>query len=146
MNPDAGDLALTAGWGHPGRKGIIMPGSGRVTERERASDEITALREGLELLGIDINTGLELLGHRTCDVYLNERAFWRNVPLGVWTFTLGGYQVLKKWLSYREMDLYGRILTIDEVHEFTNVAHRIAAILLIQPSLDTNYHEVKTAG
>ena len=35
------------------------------------------------------------------DIYLNDRAYWRNVPANVWGYKLGGYQVLKKWLSYR---------------------------------------------
>ena len=33
---------------------------------------------------------------------LNESAYWRNVPEKVWDYTIGGYQVIKKWLSYRE--------------------------------------------
>ena len=43
-----------------------------------------------------------LLGERTFDVYLNADAMWANVPAKVWEYTLGGYQVIKKWLSYRE--------------------------------------------
>jgi hypothetical protein len=41
-----------------------------------------------------------LLGDRTCDVYLNGAAYWKNVSSRVWGYTLGGYQVIKKWLSY----------------------------------------------
>ena len=26
-------------------------------------------------------------------------AYWRNVPAAVWGYKLGGFQVLKKWLS-----------------------------------------------
>ena len=37
------------------------------------------------------------LGETTFDVYLNEEAFWRNIPSAVWDYRLGGYQVLKKW-------------------------------------------------
>jgi hypothetical protein len=29
------------------------------------------------------------------------------VPSRVWAYTLGGYQVIKKWLSYREHDVLG---------------------------------------
>ena len=50
------------------------------------------------------------MGDTTADVYLNGDAFWRNVPAAVWTYRLGGYQVLKKWLSYRERSLLGRAL------------------------------------
>ena len=43
-----------------------------------------------------------MLGDATFDIWLNDHAFWRNVPAAVWNYRLGGYQVLKKWLSYRE--------------------------------------------
>ena len=33
VNPDAGDLAVTAGWGHAGQGGVTMPGKGRFVER-----------------------------------------------------------------------------------------------------------------
>ncbi len=42
------------------------------------------------------------LGETTFDVFPNDVAFWRNVPAKMWAYTLGGYQVMKKWLSYRE--------------------------------------------
>ena len=42
---------------------------------------------------------------------------------------LGGYQVLKKWLSYRERNVLGRALLPEEVQHFTDTARRIAAIL-----------------
>ena len=45
----------------------------------------------------------------------------KNVPRPVWEYTLGGYQVLKKWLSYREQTLLGRPLTVDEVTYFRDV-------------------------
>jgi hypothetical protein len=32
----------------------------------------------------------------------------------VWDYTIGGYQVIKKWLSYREHKLLVRPLTTDE--------------------------------
>lgn len=87
---------------------------------------------------------LRLLGEKTCDVHLNGTAFWRNVPLNVWEYTMGGYQVIKKWLSYREQNILGRALKPEEVREVTNMARRIAAIILMQPSLDENYLRVKT--
>ena len=60
---------------------------------------------------------------------LNDRAYWANVPAAVWSYRLGGYQVLKKWLSYRERTVLGRPLHPDEVQHFTDTARRIAAIL-----------------
>ncbi len=40
----------------------------------------------------------------------------------VWDYTIGGYQVIKKWLSYREHKLLGRPLTTDEAREVINIA------------------------
>ena len=79
------------------------------------------------------------LGENAVDVFLNDGAFWRCVPSGVWTYTLGGYQVIKKWLSYREHGVLGRALTVEEAREVTGMARRIAAILLLEPSLDENF-------
>jgi Type ISP C-terminal specificity domain len=74
---------------------------------------------------------------------LNDVARWSNVPARVWEYTIGGYQVMKKWLSYREEKLLGRPLKVEEVREVQNIARRIAAILLLEPALDANYCQVK---
>ena len=59
----------------------------------------------------------------------NDIAYWRNVPAAVWTHKLGGYQVLKKWLSYREHKILGRPLNPEEAQHFTNTARRISRVL-----------------
>ena len=64
------------------------------------------------------------------------------MPGRVWTYTLGGYQVLKKWLSYREQVLLGRPLRAEEARYFSSVVRRIAAILLLGPALDANYRRI----
>ena len=112
------DFAVTAGWGHQGAGGAIMPGPGRQLERRpTASESRTA--------------ATHTLGATTFDIHLNADAYWRNVPAAVWRYQLGGYQVLKKWLSYREHPILGRELESDEVQHFTDTARRIAAILLL---------------
>ena len=73
------------------------------------------------------------------DVYLNATTYWRGVPTAVWEYTLGGYQVLKKWLSYRETAVLGRPLKAEEAREFMHIARRIAALLAFNAALDTNY-------
>ena len=82
----------------------------------------------------------------TMDVYLNATAYWKNVPLPVWNFTIGGYQVMKKWLSYREEKLLGRALTLDELDYVTAMARRLAALVSLQTKLDENYRAVTTNG
>jgi hypothetical protein len=76
-------------------------------------------------------------------VYLNGRAYWRNIPSGVWNYTIGGYQVIKKWLSYRERSVLGRSLSMDEARYVTEMTRRLAAIVLLGPALDENYQQVK---
>ena len=113
------DFALTAGWGHYGSGDAVMPGQGRLVERPYTPEERAAM-----------GNGLPVLGETTFDIYLNARAFWRNIPAHVWTYKLGGYQVLKKWLSYREREILGRMLTPEDVQHFTDTARRIGAIVV----------------
>ena len=117
-NMDGEDFAVMAGWGHYGKADAVMPGQGRVVERSYTPDERATLGDSLPVLG-----------ENTFDVHLNGSAFWRNVPATVWTYQLGGYQVLKKWLSYRECDVLGRALLPEEVQHFTDISRRIAAIM-----------------
>ncbi len=139
----AGDFDVTAGWGHGGKGGITMPGKGKLVTRDYTEAERSAIEQGASELGLTPEAALACLGEQTCDVYLNGNAYWRGVPLRVWEYTIGGYQVMKKWLSYRERELLGRALTLDEVREVTNMARRIAAILLLEPQLDANYRATK---
>ena len=113
------DFAVTAGWGHMGQAAAVMPGQGQSRVRNYTADERRAMREAIPLLG-----------DTTIDIFLNDNALWRNIPASVWNYKLGGYQVLKKWLSYREQTTLGRRLRPDEVQHFTDTARRIAAILL----------------
>jgi hypothetical protein len=115
--PEAGDLDLTAGWGHAGKGGVTMPGKGKLIRRDGGA----------------------------YDVFLNDVACWRNVPDGVWDYTIGGYQVIKKWLSYREKPLLGRGLTPDEVRYVTEMARRLAVLVSLQAKLDENYRETVNA-
>ena len=94
------DFELTAGWGHHGQNKAVMPGQGKLTTHGD-----------------------------TVDIWLNDAVYWANIPTEVWNYRLGGYQVLKKWLSYREHKVLGRRLEVDEVSHFSEVARRIAAIL-----------------
>lgn len=143
LNRAAGDFDVTAGWGHGGKGGITMPGRGKLVARDYTAPERAAIEAGARALGLTPELAFAHLGAQTCDVYLNGNAYWRNVPLKIWDYTIGGYQVMKKWLSYRERALLGRALTLDEVREVTNMARRIAALLLLEPALDANYQAVK---
>lgn len=143
LQPDAGELALTAGWGHGGKDGITMPGKGKVILRDYTHSELESIRLGAERLNLSLVQVLEVLGEKTLDVYLNGVANWRNVPEKAWQFTIGGYQVLKKWLSYREKSILNRDLRSEEAQEVSATTRRLTALCLLQPQLDTNYRNVK---
>ena len=119
-NMTGDDFALAVGWGHISAGAAVMPGQGRTVERPYTPEEREALGDALPALG-----------ETTFDVYLNDRAFWRNVPDAAWHYRLGGYQVLKKWLSYRERPVLGRDLTPEEVQHFADTARRIAALMVL---------------
>ena len=112
------DFSVTASWGYFGQGEAVMPGQGRAADRPYTAEEQAALGESAHTLG-----------DTTFDIYLNDRAYWRNVPAAVWSYKLGGYQVLKKWLSYRERGVLGRALRPEEVQHFTDTARRITGIL-----------------
>jgi hypothetical protein len=126
LDPGAGHLDITAGWGHVGKGGVCMPGAGK--------HEIRAQRDG---------SLKAAFGDQTLDIYLNETAYWSNVPKCVWDYHIGGYQVIKKWLSYREKTILGRGLRVEEAEYVTEMARRIASLVLMQPDLDANYEAVK---
>jgi hypothetical protein len=144
---ETADLALTAGWGSTQntRSGstIVMPGRGLAAERDYTAKERAALEAEGKTLGLPLDVLFGLLGSRTLDVHLNSDAFWTNVPPRVWDYTLGGYQVIKKWLSYREQSVLGRALKPDEAAYVSEMIRRIAAILLMGPALDANYAAAK---
>ena len=118
-NMTGDDFEVTVGWGHFSTGDAVMPGQGRTEERPYTAGERAALGEAMTTLG-----------ESTVDVYLNDQAYWRNVPINVWNYKLGGYQVLKKWLSYREYRVLRRALLPEEVQHFTDVGRRIGGILL----------------
>jgi hypothetical protein len=146
LNPVGGDLDLTAGWGHAGKDGITMPGKGKLSEREYTAAEVEAIKVGAVEQGLSFEQAMLCLGDRTYDVFLNETAYWKSVPVRVWSYTIGGYQVIKKWLSYREKRLLGRGMSKEEAREVMEMARRIAALLLMEPALDKNYLAIKESA
>jgi hypothetical protein len=128
LDPSKGDLAVTAGWGIVQTR-AIMPGTGKYDVRERAATDGESLA----------NEDRDVLGDQLLDIYLNDRARWRGIPGATWDYKIGGFQVLRKWLSYRDKRVLGRDLTTAEARVFTIIARRLTALVLLGPKLDTNY-------
>jgi hypothetical protein len=105
-------------------------GKGRWKPRPFRTEELPAIDYG------------HAWGGQTGDLFLNEDAYFANVPELVWNYQLGGYPVLKKWLGYRQADRRdGNSLTDDERRWFRQIIQRIAALLALGPSLDVLYQD-----
>jgi predicted helicase len=112
IDPDK-DLFVNGGWASVDKDGRVSTREGRVTPN--ADDPKGAV-----------------------DIWINDRVGWKNIPSIVWNFTLGGYPVINKWLSYREQQVLGRALRLEEMTYITEVVRRLKAILLMGPELDEN--------
>jgi Type ISP C-terminal specificity domain len=131
------DLRVTAPWGYAARDGVIMPGGGRV-EPETEWPERAELGAALRALAPSAADPLRLLG-APIRVFLNDETYWASVSNAVWEYRIGGYQIVKKWLSYRQHDLLGRALTVEEARHVTNMIRRISVIVLLTEELNENY-------
>jgi hypothetical protein len=131
------NLNVTVGWGYAGRDSVIMPGGGR-TELHREWPSAAELETAIRSAFPSSTEPLARLGH-PIDVYLNDQTFWMGVPEAVWEYRVGGYQVIKKWLSYRPLELLGRPLTVEESRHVTNTARRLSLIVLMTDELNANY-------
>ena len=110
-------------------------GKGRWKPRPFADEELPASEYG------------EAWGERTGDLYLNDKAFFANVPELAWTYQLGGYPVLKKWLAYRQADRRdGQPLTDEERRWFRQIIQRVAALLALGPTLDGLYQQAAASA
>ena len=141
----ATDLAVTAGWGRSDKEGKVFPGRGKQEVRDWSSTEWGAIKSGLEANGVSENRAQFMLG-RAVDVFINDKTKWTAVPERVWEYYLGGYQVLKKWLSYREKPILERDLIKEEAREFTKTVRRLSAIVLLADALDANYLTARDAA
>jgi hypothetical protein len=139
-------LKITADWGRRGQGSTVMPATGRSITRPWTDEERRKLARLATARSLTPEEALALLGDNCVDVYLNGDAMWSAVPVSVWNYTLGGYQVLKKWLSYREFALLGRALRADEATYFSQVVRRITAILLMGPELDASYQAILSSA
>jgi type ISP restriction-modification system protein len=105
-------------------------GKGRWKPRPFRTEELPAIDYG------------DAWGDQTGDLFLNDDAYFANVPELVWNYQLGGYPVLKKWLGYRQADRRdGNPLTDDERRWLRQIIQRIAALVALGPSLDALYQD-----
>lgn len=126
--PDAGRPRWLSKW-PPGRGKLIRP---PLSDEEQAA----------------LGTDADALGD-ALDVFLNDGTYWACIPSAVWEYKIVGFQVLKKWLSYREHggghpECLGRGLTAAEARHFTALAQRLTAVVMMTTDLDAHYDDGTT--
>lgn len=73
-------------------------------------------------------------------VYVNEDGqHFDGIPLQVWEYRIGGYQVLDRWLQ----DRAGRKLTADEIQAFCRTATALGRTVAVQRRIDELYAAVE---
>nr|MBC7245341.1 DUF559 domain-containing protein [Chloroflexota bacterium] len=74
-------------------------------------------------------------------VSINPTQYFAPVPLEVWEYTIGGYQVCEKWLKDRQ----GRNLTLDEIRTYCRVVTALKKTIEVQEEIDGLYPRVEQA-
>lgn len=79
-----------------------------------------------------------------CRVYINDSKYFDEIRPDVWMYTIGGYQVLDKWLTERKKRGY-LDSDLDEPKTFCRIATALARTIEIQKEIDKLYPEVEKA-
>ena len=65
-------------------------------------------------------------------VYINKTQYFDNVPLEVWEFHVGGYQVCHKWLKDRK----GRTLSFDDIKHYQRIVAALQETIQLMTEID----------
>jgi predicted helicase len=66
-------------------------------------------------------------------VWINKTQYFEGVPLEVWNFHIGGYQVCEKWLKDRK----SRQLSYGELERYQQIVSILAETICLQEGIDT---------
>ena len=69
----------------------------------------------------------------------NSCQYFEPVPLELWEYQIGGYQVLAKWLKDRR----DRVLSLEEIKTYCRVVTAIQRTISLQEEIDALYPEVE---
>ena len=65
-------------------------------------------------------------------VYINREQYFDGVPLEVWEFHIGGYQVCQKWLKDRK----GRTLSFEDIRHYQRIVAALAETITLMERID----------
>ncbi len=67
-------------------------------------------------------------------VYINKTQFFEPVPMEVWEFHVGGYQVCHKWLKDRK----GRSLSFDDISHYRKIVKALKETITLMAEVDAS--------
>jgi hypothetical protein len=114
-------LHVDASWGTKSNSGI-MPGKGLPVSSKRETEIVVISPISNEKILVDIEV---------FDLSINDTLVIEAIPVIAWEKIISGYQVLKKWLSYRSFAVVRRNLSADEILYFCDAARRLTLIELL---------------
>ncbi|MCX6554536.1 MAG: hypothetical protein NTZ12_05905, partial [Candidatus Aminicenantes bacterium] len=82
---------------------------------------------------------IPLLDVKTGNVFINNSQYFSNIPLEVWEYQIGGYQVMAKWLKDRK----GCALSLDDIRHYIRVAKALQLTIEIQSKIDKLYPQIE---
>jgi len=71
-------------------------------------------------------------GDQAGRVFINREQYFEGVPVEVWNFEIGGYQVLHKWLKDRR----GRILDYDDIEHYQQIVVALSETIRLMDEID----------
>jgi predicted helicase len=71
--------------------------------------------------------------------YINQTQYFAPVPLEVWEYQVGGYQVLRKWLKDRK----DRELSTEEIRTYCRIVAALRTTIDVQEELDALYPRIE---
>jgi len=72
-------------------------------------------------------------------VYINKTPYFAPVPVAVWEYRIGGYQVCEKWLK----DRGERRLELEDVRAYCRIVTALARTIALQAEIDALYPAVE---
>ncbi|MCD6506596.1 hypothetical protein J7M22_08205 [Candidatus Poribacteria bacterium] len=72
-------------------------------------------------------------------MYINRTQYFTPVPLEVWEYPIGGYQVCEKWLKDRRE----RRLSLDDIRTYCRIVTALIRTIKLQEEIDGLYSRVE---
>lgn len=106
-----------------------MQGTGNNYKVEKVEFEILEPKNSKELNFLYLTKG-EKAGR----VWINKERYFEPIPLKIWNFYIGGYQVLDKWLKERKK--HSIILSSEDILHFSKVVNVIDETIKTMQEID----------